>query len=88
MVGTWALEHLGTRHLGTWALGQVLDARMDAAADGKRVNDTLCVADIIITIITIIVIIIIIVQTYLIFVIFFTQSKFLENKIYTENRVN
>ena len=26
--------------------------------------------------------------TYLIFVIFFTQAKFLENKIYTEKRVN
>merc|ERR1712209_258366 len=28
------------------------------------------------------------VSTYLIFVIFFTQAKFLENKIYTEKRVN
>ena len=27
-------------------------------------------------------------EAYLIFVIFFTQSKFLENKIYTEKRVN
>ena len=26
--------------------------------------------------------------TYLIFVIFFTQTRFLENKIYTEERVN
>ena len=26
--------------------------------------------------------------SYLIFVIFFTQAKFLENKIYTEKRVN
>ena len=26
--------------------------------------------------------------TYLIFVIFFTQARFLENKIYTEERVN
>ena len=26
--------------------------------------------------------------TYLIFVIFFTQAKFLENEIYTEKRVN
>ena len=53
MVGTWALGYLGTwalGHLGTWALlGQALDAGMGAAADGKRVNDTLCVSDIIIT---------------------------------------
>ena len=27
-------------------------------------------------------------HTYLIFVIFFTQAEFLENKIYTEERVN
>ena len=27
-------------------------------------------------------------ETYLIFVIFFTQARFLENKIYTEERVN
>ena len=27
-------------------------------------------------------------KSYLIFVIFFTQAKFLENKIYTEKRVN
>ena len=27
-------------------------------------------------------------HTYLIFVIFFTQTRFLENKIYTEERVN
>ena len=27
-------------------------------------------------------------STYLIFVIFFTQARFLENKIYTEERVN
>ena len=27
-------------------------------------------------------------ETYLIFVIFFTQTRFLENKIYTEKRVN
>ena len=40
---------------GTWALGQALDARMGAAADGKRVNDTLCVSDIIIAIINIMV---------------------------------
>ena len=41
----WALGHLGT-----WALGQALDAGVGAAADGTRVNDTLCVSDIIITI--------------------------------------
>ena len=48
----WALGHLGTLvlgHLSTWALGQALDAGMGAAADGKRVNDTICVSDIIIT---------------------------------------
>ena len=28
------------------------------------------------------------IDTYLIFVIFFTQARFLENKIYTEERVN
>ena len=52
-MGTWALGHLGVR--------QALDAGMGAAANGKRVNDTLCVSDIIITIITIITIIAIII---------------------------
>ena len=31
---------------------------------------------------------VLILMSYLIFVIFFTQAKFLENKIYTEKRVN
>ena len=31
---------------------------------------------------------VLILMSYLIFVIFFTQAKFLENKIYTKKRVN
>ena len=49
-----------------------------------------CAGNMVIVKVLVVVVMVMVVRviTYLIFVIFFTQARFLENKIYTEERVN